>query len=72
MTNRVLLTVKQFSESHPSFPVAGLRWQIFHEDTNGLREAGAILRMGRKVLIDEDRFFNWLDSRNGVGARAAA
>ncbi len=66
---RTLLTVKQLAEKHPAFPVGGIRWQIFHEQTNGLAESGAILRCGRKVLIDEDRYFAWLDSLN---LRAAA
>lgn len=29
--------------------------------TNGLTEAGAIVRVGRKVLIDLDAFDAWLD-----------
>ena len=29
---------------------------------NGLEEAGAILRIGRKLLVDLDRFDAWLDS----------
>ena len=29
---------------------------------NGLEEAGAIIRVGRKLLIDLDRFDAWLDS----------
>lgn len=29
---------------------------------NGLAEAGAIVRLGRRVLIDLDRFEDWLDS----------
>lgn len=28
--------------------------------TNGLSEAGAIIRLGRKVLIDLDRFDQWV------------
>lgn len=72
MTTRILLTVRQFAEKHPAFPASGIRWQIFHEGTNGLRDSGAILRVGRKVLIDEARFFGWIDARNGVQVRAAA
>ena len=64
MTNRTVLTVRQMSEKHPAFTVPGLRWQIFNEQSNGLAESGAILRCGRKVLIDEDRYFIWLDSMN--------
>ena len=29
---------------------------------NGLEETGAIIRVGRKLLIDLDRFDAWLDS----------
>ncbi len=59
-----LKTVTQFSESNPAFPVAGLRWQIFNEETNGLKESRAIVRVGRKVLIDVDRYFDWVFSQN--------
>lgn len=71
MATRNLLTVQKFSEKHPAFTQGGLRWQIFHEHTNGLAEAGVILRVGRKVLIDEDRYFAWLDRQNGVAQAAA-
>jgi hypothetical protein len=53
-------TVKQFSQRYPAFPEGGLRHRIFHADTNGLAESGAIVRNGRRVLIDEYRFFTWL------------
>ena len=55
-----LLTVKQFNQKHPAFPVGGLRFRIFHEDTNGMKAAGVIVRNGRRVLIDEERFFDLL------------
>ena len=58
-----LLTVSQFSERFPAFPPGGLRWQIFNEEANGLKAAGAIIRVGRKVLINEDKFFVWIDSQ---------
>lgn len=53
-----LLTVKQFCEKHPAFPEGGVRHQIFHEEENGLAEAGAIIRVGRKVLINEEKYFD--------------
>ena len=34
---------------------------------NGMAEAGVILRIGRKVILDLDAFDAWLDSRK-VGA----
>jgi len=64
MCQPVLFTVKQFVELNPAFTVGGLRWQIFHEKTNGLYEAGAIIRIGRKVLIDSNRYFKWIYNQN--------
>lgn len=66
-TPRTLLTVRQFSERHPAFPESGLRYLIFNAKPrtrssgdnipgNGLEESGAIVRLGRKVLLDEQRF----------------
>jgi len=59
-----LQTVSQFAESNPAFPIGGLRWMIFNEDKNGLKAAGAIVRVGRKVLIDTDKYFQWVHSQN--------
>lgn len=36
--------------------------------TNGLMEAGAIVRVGRKVLIDLDAFDAWLDGLRTLSA----
>ncbi len=55
-----LSTVKDFVARNPSFTEGGLRHQIFHERTNGLAKAKAIIRTGRKVLIHEERYFAWL------------
>lgn len=64
MTNnsRTLLTVNQFADKHPAFPVGGLRHNIFHAGTNGFDKC--IRRIGRKVLIDEGAFFNWVDEQS--------
>ncbi len=53
-----LSTVKQFCEKYPAFPEGGVRHKIFNEHENGLAEAGAIVRDGRKVLIHEERYFD--------------
>jgi hypothetical protein len=55
-----LLTVKQQAQQHPVFTEGGLRWAIFHADNNGLAESGAIVRMGRRVLIDPALFMAWI------------
>lgn len=68
---RQLYTVPQFAERHAIFSEAALRNLIFKAEPresskgtipgNGL--ASAIVRVGRKVLIDEAAFFSWIDSR---------
>ena len=73
---RILLSVRQFSERHPAFSESGIRHLIHcagERDRskgklpgNGLKEAGALLKCGRRVVIDEARFFDWLDQRNGI------
>jgi hypothetical protein len=57
-------TVKQFCERHPAFTTGGLRSLIFNETQNGLAKSGAIVRIGRKVLIDEGKFFAWVKAQN--------
>jgi hypothetical protein len=57
-------TVKQFSERHPAFSESSLRALIFDGNTNGLTESRAVVRINRKVLINEARFFDWVDGGN--------
>lgn len=57
-------TVQQFVKRHPAFTVGGIRSQIFNEGTNGLTQSGAIIRNGRRILIKESAYFDWLESRN--------
>ena len=59
------LTVTQFCEKHKAFKAGGIRALIFNEKSNGLAKSGAIIRLGRKVLIDEVLFFQWVKSQNG-------
>ena len=60
----IYLTVNQFVARHPAFTHGGLRNQIFNEDKNGLKQSGAIIRNGRKVLIKESAYFSWLENQN--------
>ncbi len=71
---RRLFTLKAFSERHSSFlTLPALTNQVFRAKErygsramipgNGLAEAGAIVRINGRVLIDEDRYFAWIDSR---------
>ena len=68
---RDLFTVEQFSERRPAWTSPALRNLILNAAErvnsrgeripgNGLAEAGAIVRVGRRVLIDEQAFFRWI------------
>jgi hypothetical protein len=71
MSVPVLLTLQQFSQKHPAFPVATLYDLVFKSKSrksskgtvpaNGL--AIAIVRNGRRVLSDEAKFFEWLQQQ---------
>lgn len=60
-----LIPVPQWPEHHPWPSVAGLRWLIFNARENGFDQV--VRRVGRRVLVDEQAFFRWVESRNGVG-----
>ena len=69
-----LKTVEQFSIDNPAFSPPAIRNMIFKADArqstnglitgNGLLEIGAVIRIGRKVLINEDRFYQWIEAQN--------
>jgi hypothetical protein len=65
---RALFTTRQFSEQHPAFSPANLRYLAFHSEPRGKTPANgfapAFLRLGRKILIDEARFLEVLDRLN--------
>jgi len=63
MTIRNLYTINRFSDRHQAFTTASLRNIRFYQNENGFSEA--FLTLGRKVLIDEDKFFDCLDKNNG-------
>lgn len=61
-----LIPVTKWNEYHPWPPVGGLRHLIFFEKKNGF--AHCVVRLGRRVLIDEERFFEWADREKLRGA----
>lgn len=63
----ILRTVRQLAERHPALTEGGIRWDIFNENDNGLAKTGAIIRHGRKVLIDEAAYFTWLTGKDCSG-----
>lgn len=57
------IPVTKWNEYHQWPPVGGLRHLIFHADKNGFDQV--IRRCGRRVLIDEQAFFQWMEVQNG-------
>ncbi len=52
-------TVRYLLKKYPWLTEGGLRHFLFHMDENGLHRA--VKKMGRRILIDEDEFFNWIE-----------
>ena len=68
------LTIPQFATKHIAFPVGNLRDLVFHAKYNGLNDMGVIHRVGTKILIDEQRFFDWVatnPSSTGMSTKEA-
>lgn len=67
--NQQLDTVRTYAEKSPGvFTEASIRWLIFNEKQNGLAKTGAIIRVGRKVLINTTKFNDWLNSKSQAAA----
>jgi hypothetical protein len=54
-----LIPVVQWPKLHNWPSVAGLRHLIFYEKENGFSKV--IRRVGRRVLINENAFFQWVE-----------
>ncbi len=68
----VLSTIRQFSEKYPAFSQGSLR-NLIHLSTERYSSKGkipsnglaiALVRIGRKLLIDEPKFFEWIEKQN--------
>jgi hypothetical protein len=46
-------------------PIGGLRHLVFHEKTNGFNKV--IRRCGKRILINVDSFFAWVETNNRKG-----
>jgi hypothetical protein len=76
-SKQTFYTVEQFSIEEPSFSTSSLRNYIFKSvprisakgivPGNGLIECGAIVRIGRKILINEEKFLAWVESQQKSG-----
>lgn len=75
--NSTYFTVRQFTEVEPAFSQAALRNLVFKANPrkstkgiipgNGMLESGALIRVGRKVLINRARFLAWIAQQGSNG-----
>ncbi len=54
-----LLTIRQFAESQPGITESTIRQAIFYRG-NDLERAGAVQRMGRRILVSEEKFLEFV------------
>ena len=75
---RRLFTLPKFAEQHSNFTtLSAITNQVFKAQPrhstkgkipgNGMLDYGVIVRIGRRVLIDEDAYFRWLDAQQTGG-----
>ena len=60
------LTTKKFCAKHQAFAIEGLKELLREQYKNGLFESKSIIRIGRKLLIDEQMFFEWVKEQSGA------
>ncbi len=64
-----LLTVRDFSARYPNLgSEASFRFQLFCASQNGLDEAEAIVRRGRRIFIIVPRYLAWITGKPKPGA----
>jgi len=56
------IPISKWPHSWP--PAGGFRHLIFHQETNGFGKV--IKRVGRRILIDEKAFFEWVENSDQV------
>lgn len=66
LPNTRLIPLTQWPEHHPWPPLGGLRHLVFHARSNGFDKV--IKRAGRRVLLDEQAFFDWVNEQGGNNA----
>lgn len=66
MTNEIqktkIIPLTEWNKHHSWPPIGGLRHLVFHEKSNGFGQV--IRRVGRRVLIDEAAFFEWVEQQS--------
>jgi hypothetical protein len=61
------IPVPNWSCHHEWPPLGGLRNLIFNRHKNGFDQFGVIKKIGKRVLIDETAFFEWIANQGKIG-----
>ena len=62
MMDKHYMTVKQASIKFTAFSEAAIRMLIFKRGDE-LKAAGVVKKIGRRILIEEQAFSNWIDAQ---------
>jgi len=60
-TDRKLIPLTKWNHFHSWPPLGGLRHLAFYARDNGFSHC--LIKVGRRVLIDESKFFEWVDNQ---------
>lgn len=63
--NKRYLTVSSWNSHHDWPRIGGLRNLIFNRKTNGFDQFKVVKKIGKRVLIDEAAFFEWVENQGG-------
>jgi hypothetical protein len=64
-TGNKYIPASDWQKHHSWPPTGGLRYLIFNAKTNGFDKV--IRRVGKRVLINETAFFEWVEEQNAKG-----
>lgn len=58
-----LIPITDWNQFHPWPPIGGMRHLRFHQSAKGFESA--FIKVGRRVLIDEAKFFECIKNQGG-------
>lgn len=64
-----LIPIVDWPKFHCWPPIGGLRHLNFYKETNGFDKV--VKKIGKRVLIDEQKFFEWVDEKNNMSKEGA-
>ncbi len=62
--SKKIIPLTEWNKYHSWPPIGGLRYLVFHASRNGF--LNVIRRVGKRVLISEPAFFEWVEKQNKV------